>query len=97
MPEPQDRLARLLRRARVLDMKAIQAAIRGRSRRSLFRDLEKLGYRTSYTHGGRYYTLSDLPDFDEWGLWFHVDIGFSRAGTLTFGAGLSVIHVVPFW
>jgi len=92
MRELQDRVARLLRRARVLDMKAIQAAIKGRSRRSLFRDLERLGYQTSYTHGGRYYTLADIPDFDEWGLWFHADIGFSRAGTLKETAALQVLQ-----
>ncbi len=92
MREPQDRLARLLGRARVLDMKAIRAAIDRRSRRSLFRDLEQLGYQTSYTHGGRYYTLADIPDFDEWGLWFHADIGFSRAGTLKETAALQVLQ-----
>jgi len=40
------------------------------------------GTGTSYTHGGRYYTLPDIPDFDEWGLWFYRDAGFSEAGTL---------------
>lgn len=28
------------------------------------------------------YTLCDIPQFDEHGLWFHKGIGFSRAGTL---------------
>ncbi|MCP4654903.1 MAG: hypothetical protein GY856_05730 [bacterium] len=88
--EPRGRLARLLRRARVLDMKAMQTSIKGRSRRSLFRDLELLGYQTSYTHGGRYYTLADTPDFDEFGLWFYRDIGFSLAGTLKEAVALRV-------
>ena len=75
-------LVRLLRRERVADMERLRAEIAGRSRRSLFRDLVHAGYRTSYTHAGRYYTLADIPEFDELGLWFHGDIGFSRAGTL---------------
>lgn len=78
----QEQLRQVLRRQKVLDMPALQAHIEGRSRRSLFRDLTSLGYRTSFTHTGRYYTLADLPDFDDWDLWFHGEIGFSRAGTL---------------
>jgi Fe2+ or Zn2+ uptake regulation protein len=49
---------------------------------SVFRRLKALGYRSSYNHAGRYYTLSDVPQFDNWGLWFHRDIGFSCVGTL---------------
>jgi len=66
----------------VLDMATLQTRVKNRSRRSLFRDLAIIGYRTSYTHGGRYYTLSELPEFDEWGLWFFGDIGFCETGTL---------------
>ncbi|MBC8423143.1 hypothetical protein H8E07_03380 [bacterium] len=76
------RLRQLFRRSRVLDMAGLQACFETRSRRSLFRDLAAVGYQTSYTHGGRYYTLSDVPEFDEWGLWFFRDIGFSEVGTL---------------
>jgi len=90
MREAQKRLARLLRRSKVLDMKAMMAAIDRRSRRSLFRDLEQLGYQTSYTHGGRYYTLAETPHFDEFGLWFFQEIGFSRAGTLKQTAAIQV-------
>lgn len=52
------------------------------SRMSVFRRLKALGYLSSFTHGGRYYTLSCVPDFDDMGLWFHREVGFSRAGTL---------------
>lgn len=82
MGDTEKRLVRLFRRARVLDMQALAASIRGRSRRSLFRDLAAVGYLTSYTHAGRYYSLCDIAEFDEHGLWFHQGIGFSRAGTL---------------
>ena len=30
----------------------------------------------SYTHRGAYYTLTDIPDFDEYGFWFHQSVGF---------------------
>ncbi|MCP3880664.1 MAG: hypothetical protein GY701_20075 [Sulfitobacter sp.] len=49
---------------------------------SVFRRLKAVGYRSSFNHAGRYYTLADVPQFDQWGLWFHRDAGFSCAGTL---------------
>ena len=49
---------------------------------SVFRRLKAIGYRSSFNHAGRYYTLSDVPQFDQWGLWFHGNAGFSCAGTL---------------
>ncbi|MDZ4340949.1 MAG: hypothetical protein U1E51_00745 [Candidatus Binatia bacterium] len=82
MTETSIRIARLLRRNQTMDFVSITKAAGERSRRSLFRDLDSLGYLTSFTHAGRYYTLSDIPQFDEHGLWFCKSIGFSRAGTL---------------
>jgi hypothetical protein len=82
MSEKATRLARILRRNQTMDFTSIAKAARQRSRRSLFRDLTSVGYLTSFTHAGRYYTLSDIPQFDEHGLWFYKGIGFSRAGTL---------------
>lgn len=73
---------RLMCRQKILNMQALQKLVEGRSRRSLFRDLAALGYKTSFTHTGRYYTLEEIADFDEQGLWFYGDVGFSRAGTL---------------
>lgn len=65
-----------------MDFPSIEKAIHDRSRRSLFRDLASLGYLSSFTHAGRYYTLEATPQFDQHGLWFHKGIGFSRDGTL---------------
>ena len=75
-------VADLFRKTPVMDMPVIERALGGRSRRSLFRDLEALGYLSSYTHTGRYYTLASVPDFDVDGLWRYQGIGFSRDGTL---------------
>ena len=60
------RVRQIFLRAQVLDMKALVVRFPGRSQRSLFRDLTALGYRSSYTHGGGFYTLTEIPDFDEW-------------------------------
>jgi hypothetical protein len=52
------------------------------SRRTVFRALKHVGYLSSYSHAGKFYTLSAIPGFDSNGLWFHRDIGFSKHGTL---------------
>ena len=75
-------IADLFRKTPVMEMCAIERVLDGRSRRSLFRDLDALGYLSSYTHTGRYYTLASVPDFDADGLWRYQGIGFSRDGTL---------------
>jgi hypothetical protein len=80
--DSSERVVRVLQRKKVADMNTLRDALGGRSRRSIFRDLAKVGYLSSYTDVGRYYTLQDIPKFDEQGLWFHRDIGFSREGTL---------------
>ena len=77
-----ERLRALFRRHLVVAMVAIRQALPDRSRRSLFRDLSALEYLSSYNHAGSYYTLPDIPQFDENGLWRHQGVLFSRHGTL---------------
>lgn len=50
---------------------------------SVRRFLVEVGYFSSFTHNGAWYTLRTTPQFDQDGLWFHHGIGFSRAGSLT--------------
>ena len=75
-------LQRLFRRFNVVDMKALFKTLKTKSRMSIFRRLKEIGYLSSYTHTGRYYTLTHIPQFDHYGLWFHQNIGFSQYGTL---------------
>ncbi len=42
------------------------------------RDLKQLNAITSYTHSGRYITLSNIPKFDVNGIWFYREIGFTK-------------------
>jgi hypothetical protein len=48
----------------------------------VFRKLKELGYRTSYSHRGRFYTLDRIARFNPQGLWSHDSVWFSRYGTL---------------
>ena len=76
-----DALRRWFRSHPCADLEALGRLLRGSSR-TVFRVLARVGYRSSFSHAGRYYTLADRPQFDELGLWFCEDVGFSRVGTL---------------
>ncbi len=75
-------LRNLFHRDHVAAMDDLFRALDTQCRMSVFRRLKEIGYRTSYTHCGRYYTLENIPKFDERGLWFYQDVGFSKSGTL---------------
>jgi len=78
----ENALRRFFRKHRVAELSALFRLLGTRSRMSVFRRLKAIGYLSSFNHAGRYYTLADVPQFDQWGLWFHRKAGFSRAGTL---------------
>jgi hypothetical protein len=68
----------------------IYALLGTTSRMSAFRRLRELGYLSSFSHVGRYYTLPTMANFDPQGLWFYEEVGFSRFGNLK----ETVIHLV---
>jgi hypothetical protein len=49
---------------------------------TVYRKLQQLSYLTSYSHQGRYYSLRDLAQFNQLGLWWHEGVRFSQYGTL---------------
>jgi hypothetical protein len=80
--ESQKALYRWFRKRYIADLNQLFRVLDTSSRMSVFRRLKLIGYLTSFTDAGRYYTLGDIPAFDSWGLWFYQGIGFSKAGTL---------------
>jgi hypothetical protein len=46
--------------------------------KTLRRDINDLSGITSYTHRGKFITLSNIPKFDKNGIWFYKDIGFTK-------------------
>jgi hypothetical protein len=75
-------LHNLFRRTPIARREALCRVLKTRSRMSVFRRLSLLGYLTSYTHTARYYTLREIPQFDQFGLWHYGGVGFCRVGTL---------------
>jgi hypothetical protein len=79
---PAEAIVALLRKRKIATMPQLMAALGTHSRRTVFRKLRELPSRTSYSDRGRYYTLEDIAEFDELGLWSHQDVWFSAFGTL---------------
>src|SRR5260370_27244412 len=67
---------------KIATLEELKDALGTASTMTVFRKLKNLGYRTSYSHRGKYYTLADSPRFDEQGLWCGGDAWFSRDGNL---------------
>lgn len=77
-----DTLVSLLRGQKVATMPQLKHALGSEVTYTVLRKLAPLGYRSSYSHGGTYYTLDSIAHYDEFGLWSYGDIHFSRRGTL---------------
>lgn len=79
---PAQAITALLRKQKIATMPELMTALGTHARRTVFRKLKQLPYRTSYSHRGRYYTLEAIAQFDELGLWSCREIWFSVYGTL---------------
>lgn len=79
---PVEKLASLLRVQQVATMPQLKNALGTSVSFTVLRKLAPLGYRSSYSHGGTYYTLDSIARYDERGLWSWRDVHFSRHGTL---------------
>ena len=89
------RLNQLFRRKRAALLDDLRQALGTTSRTSIFRILKAVGYSTSYSDAGRYYTLCRIPKFDQWGLWAWQGIGFSSRGTLR-ATAVFLVEQSPF-
>ncbi len=83
-------IATLLRKQKIATMTQLMAALGTDAKRTVFRKLDELHYRTSYSHRGRFYTLEDVAEFDELGLWIYEQVCFSTYGTLLSTAAATV-------
>ena len=75
-------LRALLEKHEIATLEELKQAAGTTSTMTVFRRLKELGYRTSYSHRGKFYTLADTPRFDDDGLWCSRSVWFSRFGNL---------------
>jgi hypothetical protein len=71
-----------LQKQRIATLPELKEALGSSATMTVFRRLKALGYRSSYSHRGKYYTLANIPQFDAQGLWCYRAACFSRDGTL---------------
>jgi hypothetical protein len=71
----------IFRKEKVITIKRLVSLLHC-GERTVQRHLRKWRTYTSYNCNGRYYTLPDTPQFDEYGLWGYRGILFSRNGNL---------------
>src|SRR4030095_11273519 len=77
-----DSLRKLLLRRKIATLPDLKRALGTDVDLTVFRKLKELDYMTSYSHGGRFYTLRETPLFGADGLWSSPPAWFSRHGTL---------------
>lgn len=77
-----ENLVKVLNDQKIATMPELKSALGTSVAMTVFRKLRPLSYRTSYSHGGRYYTLDRIAQFDARGLWSCRSVWFSRYGTL---------------
>jgi len=75
-------LLKLLSSNNVVDFTEIKKALKTTSTMTAFRYLNRIAYRRSYNHNGRYYTLYSTSKFRNRGLWDRDGIFFSVDGSL---------------
>ena len=78
----QDAVKALLKRQKIVTLTELKDSLETSATMTVFRKLKALGYQTSYSHRGQYYTLADIPRFDQQGLWSYRSVCFSRDGNL---------------
>ena len=77
-----DLVQQFLRRHRIATLPQLKQVLGTAADMTIFRKLKALSYHTSYSHRGQFYTLAEIADFDENGLWTFDSVWFSRHGTL---------------
>ena len=88
MDEPDRRqaaantLIAVLTRRPVATIDELKAVLQTAVRMTVYRVLKDIAYQTSYSHGGRYYALKELMEFDQHGWWSARSVWFSKHGTL---------------
>lgn len=78
----REALVKFLKHDKIATMPQLKAALGSEVDVTVFRKLKEIGYLSSYSQRGRYYTLAQTAHFDELGVWSFGGVHFSRYGTL---------------
>jgi hypothetical protein len=77
-----EKVRSFLKRKKIATLEDLKSVLKTTGTMTVFRKLRALEYLTSYSHRGKYYTLLEIPEFDELGLWAYQSVWFSKFGNL---------------
>jgi len=77
-----DEVRKLLLKNKIAGMAELKIAAGTNATMTVHRCLSRLGYMTSYSHRGQFYTLQTIPEFNSQGVWTYREVKFSRHGNL---------------
>lgn len=75
-------IVKLFRSKKIATKEVIKKELGTNSRATMFLKLKELGYLSSYSHCGKYYSLKRIANFNDCGLWSYKNVYFSKYGTL---------------
>ena len=71
-----------LNNAKIMTIDELKSTLTTQCRMTVFRKLSKLGYISSYSHSGKYYSLKRIARYNKHGIWSYKSALFSINGTL---------------
>ncbi len=77
-----DCVRNLFQEYKILTLVRIKEFLATTSTMTVYRRLKSLSYLASYSHRGKFYTLQNIPDFNDMGIWSHQRVYFSQYGNL---------------
>jgi DNA-binding transcriptional regulator YhcF (GntR family) len=75
-------LSNYLKNKKIATIDELKDTLKTQSRMTVFRNLKKLGYISSCSHSGKYYSLKEIAEYNKYGIWLHGEILFSKYETL---------------
>ena len=71
-----------LNNKKIMTIGELKSTLRTQYRMTVFRKLSVLGYISSYSHSGKYYSLKRIARYNKYGIWLYKSALFSKNGTL---------------
>lgn len=75
-------LSNYLKNKKIATIDELKNTLKTQSGMTVFRNIKKLGYISSCSHSGKYYSLKEIAEYNKYGIWLHGDILFSKYETL---------------
>ncbi len=71
-----------LNNKKIMTIDELKSTLTTQCRMTVFRKLSMLGYISSYSHSGKYYSLKRIARYNKYGIWSYKSALFSKNGTL---------------